>query len=71
MKHIQSAKVEKIDKNFIFKNHRKMTKSGSRVTTVKEKKLKITLGISNPLDHDGRIANISTSANIYLMHIYS
>ena len=41
MEHIQSAKVEKIDQDFIFKNRRKMTKSGSLVTTVKEKKLKI------------------------------
>ena len=40
MKHIQSAKVEKIDKDLIFKNHRKMTKSGSLVTTVKGKKIK-------------------------------
>ena len=31
MEHIQSAKVEKIDQDFIFKNRRKMTKSGSLV----------------------------------------
>ena len=41
MKHIQSAKVEKINKDFIFKNRRKMTKAGSLVTTVKEKNQKL------------------------------
>ena len=40
MKHIQSAKVEKIDKDFIFKNRRKMTKSGSLVTHCEGKKIK-------------------------------
>ena len=40
MKHIPSAKVEKIDKDFIFKNRRKMTKSGSLVTHCEGKKIK-------------------------------
>ena len=41
IRHIQSAKVEKIDKIFIFENQQKMTKSGSLVTTVKEKNQKL------------------------------
>ena len=40
MEHIQSAKVEKIDQDFIFKNRRKMTKSGSLVNQCEGKKNK-------------------------------
>ena len=40
MKHIQPAKVEKINEDFIFKIRQKMTKSGSLVTHCVGKKLK-------------------------------
>ena len=38
MEHIQSAKFEKIDQDFIFKNRREMTKSGSLVNQCESKK---------------------------------
>ena len=41
MKHIQPAKVEKINEDFIFKIRQKMTKCGSLVTHCVGKKIKI------------------------------